>query len=102
MDDEKHVNEPASTFTTLPDQIVSKPVVLERGGKPVLVLVPYEEYQRLQQIEMDVRAHQESSTFPRKRNTLQKALGMLAANQPAPSDADIEQWLHEHRTEKYG
>lgn len=59
MNDEKHVNEPALPYTTLPDQIVSKPIVLERGGKPVLVLMPYEEYQRLQRIEMDAQACKE-------------------------------------------
>ena len=42
-----------------------------------------------------------SPTRPR-RKTLEKALGLLAADQPAPSDAEIEQWLNEHRMEKYG
>ena len=37
-----------------------------------------------------------------KRNTLEKALGLLATNQPAPSDAEIQQCLDEHRMEKYG
>ena len=37
-----------------------------------------------------------------KRNTLAKALGLLATNQPASSDAEIQQWLDEHRMEKYG
>ena len=37
-----------------------------------------------------------------KRNTLEKALGLLATNQPAPSDAEVQQWLDEHRMEKYG
>jgi hypothetical protein len=31
------------------------------------------------------------------------ALGLLATpNQPAPSDAEVEQWLVERRLEKYG
>jgi PHD/YefM family antitoxin component YafN of YafNO toxin-antitoxin module len=59
MDDEKQVNEPAAAYAALPEQIVSKPVVLEREGKPVLVLMPYEEYQRLQRIERDVQARKE-------------------------------------------
>ena len=37
-----------------------------------------------------------------KRNTLEKALGLLATNQTAPSDAEVKQWLDEHRMEKYG
>ena len=37
-----------------------------------------------------------------KRNTLEKALGLLATDQPAPSDTDVQQWLDEHRMEKYG
>ncbi len=59
MDEEQRVNEPSATYVALPDQIVSKPVVLERGGKPVLVLMPYEEYQRLRRIEMDAQARKE-------------------------------------------
>ena len=35
-----------------------------------------------------------------KRNTLEKALGLLATNQPAPSDIEVQQWLDEHRMEK--
>jgi hypothetical protein len=104
MDDEKRVNEPTVAYTTLPDQIVSKPVILERDGKPVLVLMPYDEYQRLQRIEMDARARQEitvaSTTRPR-RNTLDKAWGLLATDQPAPSDAEIQRWLDERRAERF-
>ncbi len=37
-----------------------------------------------------------------RRKTLDKALGLLATDQPTPSDAEIEQWLDEHRVEKYG
>ncbi len=37
-----------------------------------------------------------------KRKTLKKALGLLATSRPAPSDAEIQQWLDEHRLEKYG
>jgi dihydroneopterin aldolase len=32
-----------------------------------------------------------------KPKTLEKALGLLATSQPAPSDAEIKQWLDEHR-----
>ena len=59
MEDEKRVNEPAAAYVAPVDQIVSKPIVLERDGKPVLVLMPYEEYQRLQRIEMDAQARKE-------------------------------------------
>ena len=41
-------------------------------------------------------------TRPKRRKTLNKALGLLATNQPAPSDEEIEQWLDEYRMEKYG
>ena len=37
-----------------------------------------------------------------RRKTLEKALGLLATSQPAPSDAEIKRWLDEHRMEKYG
>jgi PHD/YefM family antitoxin component YafN of YafNO toxin-antitoxin module len=105
MDDEKNINEPTAAYATTADQIVSKPIILERGGKPVLVLMPYEEYRRLQRIEMDARAREKitSTTSLRpRRNTLDKAWGLLATDRSAPSDAEIEQWLDEHRTEKYG
>lgn len=36
-----------------------------------------------------------------KRKTFDKALGLLATDQPPPTDAEIEQWLDEHRMEKY-
>ena len=44
---------------------------------------------------------QEADPLQAKRNTLEKALGLLATSQPAPSDAEIQQWLAEHRMEKY-
>jgi len=37
-----------------------------------------------------------------RRATLGTALGMLANDQPAPSDADVARWLDEHRIRKYG
>jgi len=32
-----------------------------------------------------------------RRKTLKKALGLLATGQPAPSDAEVRQWLDEVR-----
>lgn len=37
----------------------------------------------------------------RQEGTLDKALGLLASKQPAPTDATIQQWLRERRMEKY-
>ena len=34
--------------------------------------------------------------------TLARARGLLAAAQPPPSDAEVERWLDERRTERYG
>ena len=34
--------------------------------------------------------------------TLDKALAILATDKPAPTDAEVKQWLDEHRMEKYG
>ncbi len=31
-----------------------------------------------------------------------KARGFLKTDRPAPSDDEIENWLHEHKMEKYG
>ena len=40
---------------------------------------------------------------PRKRQrTIDRALGLLATDQPAPTDEEVERWLDEHRVEKYG
>jgi hypothetical protein len=36
-----------------------------------------------------------------RRKTLHKALGLLATDQPAPSDAETQQWLDERRMEKF-
>jgi hypothetical protein len=54
-------------------------------------------------IEMDAQARQAAASAPTrpKRNTLRKALGLLAASGPAPSDEEVEQWLREHHLEKY-
>ena len=35
-------------------------------------------------------------------SSLQKLSGILATDQPAPSDAEVKQWLEEARMEKYG
>lgn len=43
----------------------------------------------------------EAKSLRSKRNTLDKALGLLATSQDAPSDAEIQQWLGERRMEKY-
>jgi len=45
-----------------------------------------------------------AETFPSRsgRKTLERALGLLATGRPAPSDAEVKQWLDEHRMEKYG
>ena len=37
-----------------------------------------------------------------RQPTLPQALGLLATNRPAPSDAEIAQWLDERRHERYG
>ena len=38
----------------------------------------------------------------RRRNTLEKALGLLATSEPPPSDNEVDRWLNERRMEKYG
>jgi hypothetical protein len=45
---------------------------------------------------------QEPEPKSRKRNTLGRALGLLQVEgKPAPTDAEVERWLDEHRAEKY-
>lgn len=34
--------------------------------------------------------------------TLARARGLLATVQPTPTDSDVERWLDERRTERYG
>jgi len=36
-----------------------------------------------------------------QKNTLSKALGLLATTSPAPLDAQVKEWLDERRFEKY-
>jgi PHD/YefM family antitoxin component YafN of YafNO toxin-antitoxin module len=77
MDNDKHANEPAAAYTVSADQIVSQPVILERGGKPVLVLVPYEEYQRLQRQDRDAQAREK--TAPTRLRPQRNTLARLSA-----------------------
>jgi hypothetical protein len=34
--------------------------------------------------------------------TLDAAFGILSTNQPPPSDREVQTWLDEYKTEKYG
>ena len=43
----------------------------------------------------------EASERP-QQGTLEQARGLLATGRPAPTDAEIAQWLDERRTERYG
>lgn len=54
-------------------------------------------------LEKDAQVQQAAVSAPThpKKNTLKKALGLLATNGPAPTDEEVEQWLREHRLEKY-
>ncbi len=36
-----------------------------------------------------------------RKNTLSKALGLLATTSPAPTDAQVKEWLNDRRIEKY-
>lgn len=49
-----------------------------------------------QSLQLDLTVQQ------RRKPTLHKALGLLATDKPAPTDAQVKQWLEEHRLEKYG
>jgi hypothetical protein len=37
-----------------------------------------------------------------RRPTLNRALGLARVEGAAPSDADVDRWMDEHRREKYG
>jgi hypothetical protein len=39
---------------------------------------------------------------PKRQKTFDRAFGLLANEKPAPTDAEVKQWLEEHRMEKYG
>ena len=39
---------------------------------------------------------------PKKRQALRELYGLLATDQPPPSDEDVRRWLDERRWEKYG
>ena len=48
-----------------------------------------------------LRPQQEKISFTREK-TLDQALGLAATDEPAPTDAEVKQWLDEHRMERYG
>jgi hypothetical protein len=50
---------------------------------------------------LDTIAHSEDASAQRVR-TLGTALGLLRTNADAPSDEEVQSWLDEYRTEKYG
>lgn len=37
-----------------------------------------------------------------QQDSWRQLVGFLATDKPAPSDEEVEQWLEEHRMEKYG
>jgi hypothetical protein len=39
---------------------------------------------------------------PRQRGSLRNLVGLLATDQPPPTDEEVERWLEEHRMDKYG
>ena len=39
---------------------------------------------------------------PPVRPTLERARGLLATDQPPPSDSEVAQWLEERRLQRYG
>jgi hypothetical protein len=49
-----------------------------------------------------IRFLQYKSGAPRpQRATVHKAFGLLATDRPAPTDAEVQQWLEERRLRKY-
>ena len=50
---------------------------------------------------LDTLAQQAETPRPR-RKTLHIALGLLDTGQPPPTDEQVEEWLDEYRTDKYG
>lgn len=62
---------------------------------------PVEQRLDLLQALLSTLATEVKPAQPRER-TLEKALGLLATGQPAPSNTEIQQWLHERRMNRYG
>ena len=61
-----------------------------------------ERYALLQDVLKTLAPEAAESALPCVRErTLQRALGLLATEQPAPTDEEVQQWLDEHRMEKY-
>jgi hypothetical protein len=51
------------------------------------------------------RVHEQSGPIvepPVRRGSLRNLVGLLATDRPPPTDEEVEQWLDEHRMEKYG
>ena len=70
------------------------------------VLKTIRQWSPAQQIELvqDVLQAISPRISPPKKHqkTLGRALGILATEKTAPTDAEVKQWLDEHRMEKYG
>lgn len=54
----------------------------------------------VQDILHSIEAEIEAQPLPKK--TLEMALGLLATDNPPPTDEEVVQWLDEYRMEKYG
>lgn len=65
---------------------------------------PTQRFALVQDVLKTLTPKTEEETMPTqsRRQTFQRALGLLSTNRAAPSDMEIEQWLAEHRAEKYG
>jgi hypothetical protein len=77
-----------------------EPINYETVIKTVRQWPPARRFALVQDV-LSTLAPAETPPKPR-RKTLDKALGLLATDRPAPSDAEIQQWLDERRVEKYG
>ena len=60
---------------------------------------PAKRYSLIQDLLKTIEPKEQENKRP---DTLSQALGLLATDQPAPTDEDVAHWLHEHRAEKYG
>ena len=60
---------------------------------------PAKRYLLIQELLKTIEPKEQETQRP---ETLSRALGLLASDQPAPTDEEVARWLSERRTEKYG
>jgi antitoxin (DNA-binding transcriptional repressor) of toxin-antitoxin stability system len=98
MDKEKQVKEPAVVYAAAPTLDLSRLTVIQQEGRPVAVVVPYDEYQRL----IDERQRAREDWRKRFEQLLADIQSRIPDVPPEEIEADITVAFNEMKAERYG